>query len=209
MADPAIQSASGSNFGVISQPVTYGSNNIGGNTSVVTTKSDVSADTTCTDSQGNHYTRIATATSGAGNIGAIWVAVGINPGANTVTVHYGGSSDVVVTIIELPASSGVRVSNTATASGASNPSVSLVNTAAGDICASIVCADGTTQTAGLFGSNTAFIKAPVFANTPTQDGVSSGGTINATSVGSGSSWFAIALALLPVTGDVIFFSHDF
>jgi hypothetical protein len=213
MASPSIQSASQYNGGGSTNGTcTYPSNNTKGNTSVVTLWYDTIGATASipTDTQGNTYV-LANATFSAlhGAGGYMWVATGIKAGPNTVTCVASLAGDMVVTVDEEPASGGIRVANGNYNVASAAPSVSLAGTVVGDVVVGFMLGGGTAQSPGNVGTNPAFNVQTAFGDILTEDGTSSGGTINVTSVGTNSGTVAIAAALAPPgSPSALYFGSD-
>jgi hypothetical protein len=84
MAWSQVQKQTGNGTGT-TLPMAFPSNNVAGHMIIVVAQGWVSNPTTCTDSQGNTYTKVASGTSPQN--WAIYVANNIKAGANTVTVN--------------------------------------------------------------------------------------------------------------------------
>jgi hypothetical protein len=207
MPSPSIQSNTSYNGGgSTAGPCTFVSANTGGNTLIVTFWSDAGPVTSVTDSVGNTWP-VSAAISFASTLNndweSIWVLTNCDTSAsiNEITGQATVAGDILCTVIEYDASlaESVRVANSAEASSTSSPSIPLAGTVLGDLCISLVSGVGTNQSVGDFGANTANIVANLFSDLPTQDGLSSGGTIGATSVGATAFWSGVAIALAPAS----------
>ena len=172
---------------------------------------------TCTDSNNGSYgTAVSVGTNVSdGIIVSVFVLLNCKAGANTVTFDVGTNTDLMFgMIVEEPAASSVVYANNATYQGVSpttNPIVSLVSTALNAICIGIFATGGSVaQSAGTLGTNAAFIPVSATSNIITQDGNSSGGTVNFASVGSAPTWAvaAIVLGSTSILTNVIFDSSN-
>ena len=182
--------------------VSFLSDNVAGNTIVVCVavpNGGVTA-TGVTDSNGNSYSQIVSSIGGDGKQAALYAAIGILAGPNTVTVTV-TSGDVGVVILEYPPSSGVRTSASAQQSGgASDPTVPIAGTVSGDIVSGLINSQGAAQSPGSIGTNPSFITdTPVFGLWTSFDGISSGGSVLAGTTGATLGWNAVVLDLAPVT----------
>lgn len=211
MSDPAIQSAAHYNGGGSTTcAVAFTSNNTAGNSlyiSVWTRQEPLTF--TVSDSIGNTYPSSGapldhlsgfpvSTTYGV----AQWAIVNCKGGANTVTVTASGSCEMIVTVIELPASAGVRVHNSASGT-TGNAVVSLASTVNNDVCASVTSNPNGTTSTSTFGSNAGFTESNLFNINFAGDGNSSGGTINATWGTTSGDWGICALAFQPAAATVV------
>lgn len=209
MADPAIQSASSYNGGGATAPQAYTSNNTSGNTSVACLWCrNGPTITQVVDSKGNGigglYTLIGPVTvpSSGNNFCYLAYALNIASGANTITATLSGAADCIVTIVELPASSGIRASNNNTGTTAT-PTVSLANTVTNDVCIALTAnfPANEANSAPFIGTNAGFLQAFTANWITAFDGNSSGGTINAScTAATTTEWAIIALAFMPAGG---------
>jgi hypothetical protein len=208
MSDPAIQtSVSHYNGGGSTTCVTgaFGSNITATDViacTVWTRQGDVV--TGVTDTLGNTYALVAKLNA----YGTTWIylfhVLSSLGGANNVTSTASIPCEMITTAIELPPSSGSRVSNTA-AVGSGQTTVNLAGTVANDVVAAIASNnDSTDPTSSSVGSNAGFPQAILFGGDVdyTFDGNSSGGTIAVSttrpspSAGSG----IVAIAYKPPVG---------
>ena len=203
-----------SNFaftGTLDTNCTYTSNNAQGNTSVVGVylsifSGDPTSGVACTDTNGNTYALETSILDSSANTWlGIFVAFNINAGANTVefTSTIGQSSYVF--IAEEPASSGLRAANSVTFSGSSsNPTMPLAGTETGDV---VVALGGQAYnkpglTSGNIGTNPA-TSLQTDGSLAWEDGVSTGGTINATFTGADLAWDVTGVALIPAVSPTV------
>lgn len=214
MASPSIQSCNHTGTGPYT--AAFGSNNTAKNTIVVTVWTATVPTVTVSDSQGNAYTLVVSALR-SDNTGSafIYVSENIKAGPNTITVTPLGGTDFVGFVgIEEPPSSGTPISNSNGVVGGTQAqaTVSLSNTTVGDVCVALFLINGTVGV-GNFGTNVGNSIFSPFSNILTQDGNSSGGTINATSsnlLGGTSGYTAIAVDLHAATtsSNAIFYNTD-
>lgn len=202
MADPSLQSQSGSTSTGAAIAVVQGTTKAGSTiVSAVWCKS-VATCPSVSDTQGNTYTALTSFTDPSnGRFVRLFYATNIVGGANTVTSASNGSTDSIThSVVELPPIAGMRVE--AHASGAGTmPSVSLAGTQANDICVMLENANGGSfvQVADLCGTNADFAKSSVFGDVTTFVGLSSGGTVSISSKTTGAgaaptNWSAVAVA---------------
>lgn len=202
MANPTIQSAV--NEGGNSFSVVFSSNNISGNAIVVCIFALSGVATGVTDTQGNTgpggvaYEKIIGYTDGGNRDISIWWANDISAGSNTVNIVANniGEEFTQATITEIPACSGIRVSNNAT--GSDDVIVSLASTLLGDICVSQLDTKPDGQISGTIGiTEPTYPLANIYNDIAAFIGTSPGGTVDMTSADGAALWRAVAVALIP------------
>ena len=207
----SIQSAGAYNGGTsFTASVAFGSSTTAGNTIAAFnwTRDNVLSSTAITDTQGNAYGSPVQSINyiPGGNtytLGA-WVVTGIVGGADTVTATVTPNQlEQIISIVEEPASAGVRSSAQASSSGSAAVQVSLTGAVSGDV----VLGATSNASSGAPGSPTVGGTAGAAQTNPFPDvsfvfdGSSpSTGTQVVSFAVTTSQWGAIAIALMPSGG---------
>jgi hypothetical protein len=204
MSSPSVQSTSTYNNGDTDTGIaTFPENNTAGNTLVVTVLALSEAILSVSDTANGSYgpANVNHTASYTGYLEAIFTLFNCKAGANTVTATCAVTDNIIISIIEYPASYAGSVRDTGASdwtTGITNPSVLVTSTSAGDLVVGMTSnSTDTVQAAGNVGTNPANIVQAYGPALPTEDGLSSGGAINLTSLGATYGWSAIAIAYAP------------